>query len=114
MALTGARIALFALSALAVLTLHGYFYADGNLQAMQKHAREGVFSNGKKLHHVYMGYPFIDKLLAMSVSFWDPVCYESYVVKLLSSTLSATLQSLGVFALVESLRNGNRSIMLRW
>ncbi|KAI5867876.1 hypothetical protein GGS23DRAFT_613041 [Durotheca rogersii] len=114
MALLGARIALFGLSALAVLTLHGYFYADGNLQAMQKHAHEGVFSNGKTLHHVYSGYHVVDKLLAMSVSFWDPVCHESRVAKLLSTTLSATLQSLGVFAMVESLRNGNRSIMLRW
>lgn len=81
---------------------------------MKKHASDGVFSNGKTLHHVYMGYPIVDKALSLSVSFWDPVCHESTAVKLLSTTLSATLQSLGVFAMVESLRNGNRNIMLRW
>ncbi|KAF3054766.1 hypothetical protein CFAM422_013253 [Trichoderma lentiforme] len=108
------RVWLGFLSALAVVFLQGFFHLNGAFAAMSKHAEEGRFSNGKPLYHVYMGYPVVDKMLALSVSFWDPVCHQSRVVKLLSITLSASLQSLGVFALVESLRLGKKHIVLRW
>ncbi|KAF2129722.1 hypothetical protein P153DRAFT_356419 [Dothidotthia symphoricarpi CBS 119687] len=114
MAITGIRVALLTLSALAVVLLQGLFNLNGGLEAMKKHAKEGVFSNGKTLHHVYLGYPVIDDILSWSVSFWDPVCHESRSTLLLSKTLSASLQSLGVFAMIESLRRQDKNIILRW
>ncbi|EOA84356.1 uncharacterized protein SETTUDRAFT_172788 [Exserohilum turcica Et28A] len=81
---------------------------------MKEHAANGLFSNGKELHRVYLGLPFIDGPLSWSVSFWDPVLHQSEPVLLLSTTLSASLQSLGVFTMVESLRKGKRNVMLRW
>lgn len=114
MIVTRPRIALIALSIAATVLLQGFFQLDGGLDAMKAHAAKGEFSNGKKLHHVYTGLPFLDSPLSWSVSFWVPVLTESVAVRLLSTTLSASLQSLGVFAMVESLRKGNRNIMLRW
>lgn len=114
MIITRTRVAFITLSVLAAVLLQGFFNADGGMAAMKEHAVNGMFSNGKKLHRVYLGLPIIDDILSWSVSFWDPVCYESESVRLLSTTLSASLQSLGVFAMVESLRKGKRNIMLRW
>jgi hypothetical protein len=114
MIVTRTRVALLTFSAIAAILLQGIFNFDGGLAAMKEHAAKGMFSNGKKLHRVYLGLPIIDDMLSWSVSFWDPVCYESESVLLLSTTLSASLQSLGVFAMVESLRKGKRNIMLRW
>lgn len=111
---TKTRAWLGVLSLLAVILLQGVFHLNGAFATMSKHAEVGRFSSGKTLHHVYMGYPVIDKMLALSVSFWDPVVHESQVVRLLSTTLSASLQSLGIFAMVESLRTGDRNRVLRW
>jgi hypothetical protein len=111
---TRTRAWLAVLSALAVILLQVVFNLNGAFASMSKHAEDGRFSSGKTLHHVYMGYPVVDKMLALSVSFWDPVVHESQVVNLLSTTLSASLQSLGVFALVESLRAGDKNLVLRW
>ncbi|PVI02671.1 hypothetical protein DM02DRAFT_701187 [Periconia macrospinosa] len=94
--------------------LHGPFAHFGGANAMSKHAKDGVFSNGKKLYPVYTGYPVIDDLLAMSVVFWDPVLYQERSTILLSRTFSASVQSLGVFAFIESQRRGCKNILLRW
>jgi hypothetical protein len=114
MNVTYTRVVLVTLSAFAAVLLQGFFNIDGGLAAMKAHAANGMFSNGKVLHRVYLGLPVIDNLLSWSVSFWDPVCHESDSVRLLSTTLSASLQSLGVFAMVEGLRKGKRNIILRW
>ena len=114
MIVTRNRVVFIAFSLLAIILLQGFFNVDGGLAAMKEHAANGVFSNGKKLHHVYLGLPVIDNLLSWSVSFWDPVLHESESARLLSTTLSASLQSLGVFAMVEGLRKGKRNVMLRW
>lgn len=102
------------LAILAVFLLHGVFRYDGGTEALVTHANEGRFSNGKTLHRVYTGYPIIDHILPMSVSFWDPVLYQSRPTLLLSRTFSASVQSLGVFAMVESRRKGCKNIILRW
>jgi hypothetical protein len=49
-------------------------YYGGNDEIM-KHAREGKFAIGKKLHHVYTRFPIIDDVLPMSVGMWDLVLH---------------------------------------
>lgn len=109
------RTTFYALAVLATILLQGVFIADGAFAALNRHAQNGRFSDGKQLHHVYLGLPIIDHMLRNSVSMWDPVCNSSPSVKLLSIDFSTTVQSLGVFAVIESLRRGKgKNILLRW
>ena len=109
------RTTFYALAILATILLQGVFIVNGAFAALNRHAQNGRFSDGKQLHHVYFGLPIIDHMLRNSVSFWDPVCSQSQSVKLLSVDFSTTVQSLGVFSLIESLRRGKgKNILLRW
>jgi hypothetical protein len=87
-------------SIIALVLLQGIFGLNGGTNAVMTHAKEGRFSNGKGLHHVYTGYLLIDDILPMSVGMWDPVLHQARPATLLSRTFSASVQSLGVFAMV--------------
>jgi hypothetical protein len=109
------RTTFYVLAIIATNLLQGIFIADGGFAALNRHAQNRKFSDGKRLHHIYLGLPIIDHMLHNSVSFWDPVCNQSPSVKLLSIDFSTTVQSLGVFAVIESLRRGKgKNILLRW
>ncbi|KAH7131822.1 hypothetical protein B0J11DRAFT_503017 [Dendryphion nanum] len=102
------------LAILALVLLQGILSLNGGTDAIMTHAKEGRFSNGKKLHHVYTGYPLIDDVLPMSVSMWDPVLHQARATTLLSRSFSASVQSLAVFAMIESQRRGCKHLVLRW
>ncbi|PSN59367.1 hypothetical protein BS50DRAFT_508692 [Corynespora cassiicola Philippines] len=108
------RAVFILLSIAAAFLLEGIFLLDGGADALVTHATEKVFGDGKVLNTIYTGYPIIDHVLPMSVSFWDPVLSKERATILLSRTFSASVQSLGVFAMVESRRRGCKNIMLRW
>jgi hypothetical protein len=108
------RAVFISLSILALVLLQGILQQNGGTDAIMTHAKEGRFGNGKKLHHVYTGYPFIDGILPMSVSMWDPVLHIARPTTLLSRSFSASVQTLAVFALIESQRRWCKNIVLRW
>ncbi|KAF7562317.1 hypothetical protein G7046_g1837 [Stylonectria norvegica] len=102
------------LTVVAVILLQGILIADYAFGAMLKAIWYEQFANGKILHRVYTGWPVIDELLAMSVSFWDVVAANKPTLRSESIMLCASLQTFAVWAAIERLRRGEKHLILRW
>ena len=112
--LSSTKVPFAVLTVVAAVVLQGILIADYAFGAMLKAIWYGQFANGKALHRIYTGWPVVDELLAMSVSFWDAVAAEKPALRLESIMLCASLQTFAVWATIERLRRGDKHLALRW
>ncbi|KAK2596117.1 hypothetical protein QQS21_006464 [Conoideocrella luteorostrata] len=109
------RAVFFCLSVFGFFILLGASTINGLLEQLLLNMWNRRFSDGSLRYHVYTGFPMIDYLLAMPVSFWVPALKRFVAVKLQSVVLYPALQSLAAWASIEGLRrNREKPLMLRF
>lgn len=100
------RTAFICLGIFGAVMLQGLLAIDGGLLAILKTIYYGKFPGGKTMALTYTGLPIIDQFANIQVAFWDPVVSVTGIPWLQACMLCASLQTAGVWVVVESLRKG--------
>ncbi|KAI1664132.1 hypothetical protein Ptr902_13182 [Pyrenophora tritici-repentis] len=100
------RIAFICLGVFGAVMLQGLLAVDGGLLAILKTIYYGKFPSGRTMALTYTGLPVIDQFANIQVAFWDPVVSVTGIPWLQACMLCASLQTAGVWVVIESLRKG--------
>lgn len=98
------RTAFIALGVAGAFLLQGLLAIDGGLLAILKSIYHGQFPWGKTMTLIYTGLPIVDQFANIQVAFWAPVVSVAGVPRLQACMLCASLQTAGVWAVIEGLR----------